>query len=73
MLKTISAIVTAATVAGIATIVSAPTGGPVSAGPLPNKQEATLQGCKERAWPYNTCVGTAYPAPTVNSTRVLTA
>lgn len=65
MLKTISAILTAAIIAGIATLVSAPTGGPVSAGPLPQKEEATLIGCKARAWPYNTCVGTAVGNPKI--------
>jgi hypothetical protein len=65
MLKTVSAILTAAIVAGIATLVSAPAGSPVTAGPLPQKQEATLKTCKERAWPYNTCVGTAVGNPKI--------
>ncbi len=65
MLKTISAIVTAAFIAGIATLVSAPTTGPVAAGPLPQQAETTLKTCTQRAWPYNTCVGTAVGNPKI--------
>ena len=65
MLKTISAILTAAAIAAIATLVSAPTTGPVTADPLPPKAEKTLKTCTQRAWPYNTCVGTAVGNPKI--------
>lgn len=65
MLKTISAIITAGAIAGIATLLSAPTGGPVSAGPLAQPAEATLKLCTQRPWPYSNCVGTAVGNPRV--------
>jgi hypothetical protein len=65
MLKTISAVLTAAAIAAVATVLSAPTGGPVTADPLPPKAQATLKSCTQRAWPYNNCVGTAVGNPRV--------
>jgi len=65
MLKTVTAIITAAMIAGIATLLSAPTGGPVSAGPIAAPAEATLKECTRRPWPYNTCVGTAVGNPRI--------
>jgi hypothetical protein len=65
MLKTFTAIVTAAMIAGIATLLSAPTGGPVSAGPIAAPAEAALKECTQRPWPYNTCVGTAVGNPRI--------
>lgn len=65
MLKTISAILTAAAIAAIATVLSAPAGGPVTADPLPPKAEATLKSCTQRAWPYNNCVGTSVGNPKI--------
>lgn len=65
MLKTISAILSAAAIAAVATVLSAPTGGPVTADPLPPKAEATLKSCTQAPWPYNTCVGTAVSNPKI--------
>ncbi len=65
MLKTISAIVTAAAIAGFATLISAPTSSPVTAGPLAKPVEDTLKSCTQRAWPYNNCVGTAVGNPKI--------
>jgi len=59
MLKTVTAILTAAAVAAMVTVFSAPANGPVSAGPLPQKEEAALKSCTQAPWPYNTCAGTA--------------
>lgn len=65
MLKAASAVLTAATIAAVVTIVSAPANGPVSAGPLPQKEEAVLKSCTRAPWPYNTCVGTAIGNPKI--------
>ncbi|MCK9913039.1 hypothetical protein MXD81_28065 [Microbacteriaceae bacterium K1510] len=65
MLKAVSAVLIAAAIAAIATILSAPTTGPVSAGPLPQKEEAVLKSCTQRTWPYNTCVGTTVGNPRI--------
>lgn len=65
MLKTISAILTAATFAAIVTVLSAPAGGELTAGPLPQKEEAVLKTCTERPWPYNNCVGTSVGDPRI--------
>jgi len=65
MLKTISAILTAAAIAAIATVLSAPTGGPVTAGPLAKPVEEAIKSCTQRAWPYNTCVGTSVGNPRI--------
>jgi hypothetical protein len=57
MLKTLSAILSAAAVAAVITVASMP-GATVDAGPLPEKSAATLKSCVERPWPYLNCVGT---------------
>ena len=65
MLKAVSAVLTAAAIAAVVTVLSAPANGPVSAGPLPQREEAALKSCTQRAWPYNTCVGTAVGNPKI--------
>lgn len=65
MSKTVTAIIIAGIIAGIATLLSAPTGGPVSAGPLAQPTEATLKECTQRPWPFANCVGTAVGNPRV--------
>jgi len=57
MLKTVSAILSAAAVAGVITIFLAP-GGSVDAGPLAKPAEDVLKSCTQRPWPYLNCVGT---------------
>lgn len=57
MLKTLSAILTAAAIAAVLTISFAPTS-PVDAGPLAQPDEAALKSCTQRPWPYLNCVGT---------------
>ena len=59
MLKSATAIMIAATVAAIVTLVSAPTA-QVTASPLPQAEAAPMQACAERAWPYLHCVGTEF-------------
>lgn len=57
MLKTLSAILAAAAIAAVLTVLLAP-GGAVDAGPLAKPTEAALKSCKQRPWPYLNCVGT---------------
>jgi hypothetical protein len=57
MLKTLTAVMTAAAVAAVITVFLAPSA-PVDAGPLAKPAADALKACSQRAWPYNTCVGT---------------
>lgn len=57
MLKTVSAILTAAIIATILTVFTP--GSPVDAGPLAKPDEAALKSCTQRPWPYLNCVGTS--------------
>ena len=59
MLKSISAILAAATVAATLTVLSAPSG-PVTAGPMPQAASDGMKSCTERPWPYLRCVGTEF-------------
>ena len=63
MLKTSTAIMTAATIAAAVTILSGP--GPVDAGPLAKPAETALKACTQQAWPYLNCVGTPYGNPRI--------
>ncbi len=56
MLKTVSAILTAAAIAALLTVFTP--GSPVDAGPLAKPDEAALKSCTQRPWPYLNCVGT---------------
>lgn len=57
MLKTLSAILSAAAIAGVITVFSSPSA-TVDAGPLAAPAEAAIKACTERPWPYLNCVGT---------------
>jgi hypothetical protein len=57
MLKIVSAILAAAAIAAVLTVLLAP-GGTVDAGPLAKPAEAALKSCTQRPWPYLNCVGT---------------
>ncbi len=63
MLKALTAIMTAAAIAAVLTIVSTP--GPVDAGPLAKGSEAVLKVCTQKAWPYLNCVGTSVGNPRI--------
>ncbi len=63
MLKAISAIISAAAIAGFITFILP--GAPVDAGPLDKPAEATLKACTQQAWPYLNCVGTAVGNPKI--------
>ena len=62
MLKSITAIIVAATIAADVTVLSAPTAH-VDAGPLVKSAEADLIACTHRPWPYLNCVGTPLGNP----------
>lgn len=64
MLKSITAVMVAAMIATVFTVLSAPSA-EVAAGPLPEAISAPIRSCTERPWPYFGCVGTPYGAPHV--------
>ena len=64
MLKTIAAIVAAAVIAAMITIISAPIGD-VVASPLPKPAADAIAACNQNAWPYANCVGTQFGNPKI--------
>jgi|GEM_PF-478672 hypothetical protein len=64
MLKLISAVMAAAAIAGVLTLLSA-TSARLDAGPLAKPEEAALKACTERPWPYFNCIGTPLGNPRI--------
>jgi hypothetical protein len=64
MLKSISAIVAAAAIAGAITLLSAPAA-KVDAVPVAQQIETAMRACNERPWPYLGCVGTQFGNPKI--------
>ena len=64
MLKSLAAVVVAATIAAAITLLSAPTTD-VVAGPLPKPAADAITTCMQRPWPYLNCVGTEFGSPRV--------
>jgi hypothetical protein len=64
MLKSLAAVVVAATIAAAITLLSAPTTELV-ASPLPKPAAEAIQACKQQPWPYTNCVGTEFGNPKV--------
>jgi curli biogenesis system outer membrane secretion channel CsgG len=64
MLKPFTAVILAAAIAALATLLSAPSG-PVAAGPLAKPDETALNACAHRPWPYLNCVGTRFGNPRI--------
>ncbi len=64
MRKSISAVVAAAAIAGMLTLLSA-TNARLDAGPLAKPAEAALKACTQRPWPYLNCVGTPLGNPRI--------
>ena len=64
MLKSITAVLCAAAIAGVLTLLFAPSA-PVDAGPLAKPAETLLKACTQQAWPYLNCVGTALGNPRI--------
>jgi hypothetical protein len=64
MLKYITATITAAAIAGVLTLLSAPSA-PLDAGPLARPVEAALKACTQQPWPYLNCVGTPLGNPRI--------
>ena len=63
MIKAISAILSAAAIAGFITFILP--GAPLEAGPLEKPAAETLKSCTQQAWPYLNCVGTAVGNPKI--------
>jgi hypothetical protein len=62
MLKSLTAAMVAAAIAGALTVLS--TGNaPLEAGPLAKPVEDALKSCSQRPWPYLNCVGTPFGNP----------
>lgn len=64
VLKSVAAVMLAATIAAAITIFSAPTAD-VVASPLPQPAADAITACKQRPWPYLNCVGTEFGNPHV--------
>ncbi len=64
MLQTTTAVIVAAAIAAVVTVLSAPTA-PVDAGPLAKVVAAPMRACMERPWPYLRCVGTPFGNPNI--------
>ncbi len=64
MLKSLAAVLVAATIAAAITLFSAPTSD-VVASPLPQPAADAITACKQRPWPYLNCVGTEFGNPHV--------
>jgi hypothetical protein len=63
-MKSLTAIVAAAAVAALVTLLSVPTE-PVTAGPMPAATAAAMHACADRPWPYLNCVGTRFGNPKI--------
>jgi hypothetical protein len=63
MLKTITAVMSAAAIAALVTVFSLQS--PVDAGPLPKPAETVLKACSQNPWPYLNCVGTSVGNPRI--------
>jgi hypothetical protein len=63
-MKLLTAVMAAAAVAAIVTLLSVPTE-KVTAGPLPAAVAASMHACAERPWPYLHCVGTRFGNPRI--------
>lgn len=64
MLKSSTAVLVAASIAAVITVLTAPSGS-VTAGPRPVLESAEMHECAARPWPYLRCVGTQYGNPRV--------
>jgi hypothetical protein len=62
MLKSLTAVMAAAAVAAVFTLLSAPSE-KLNAGPMPPAAAAAMHACAERPWPYLNCVGTRFGNP----------
>ena len=64
MVKSVSAILAAAAIAGVLTLLSV-TNARLDAGPLAKPEEAALKACTQQPWPYLNCVGTPLGNPRI--------
>ncbi|HEY0223508.1 MAG TPA: hypothetical protein VGC38_03260 [Pseudolabrys sp.] len=68
MLRTITAIMSAAAVAAVVTAFTGPS--PVDAGPKAKPVETAMRLCVNQPWPYLHCVGTQFGNPKVRLVSV---
>jgi hypothetical protein len=64
MPKLLTAIMAAAFIAAVITVLSAPTAH-VDASPRPVAEAAQMHACADRPWPYLRCVGTPFGNPKI--------
>jgi hypothetical protein len=64
MPKLMTAIMAAAFIAAVITVLSAPSA-PVDASPRPVAEATQMLSCAQRPWPYLRCVGTPFGNPKV--------
>jgi hypothetical protein len=64
VLKTTTAVMAAAGIAAVATLLTTPAT-KVDAKPLTAPPVATMTGCAQRPWPYMHCVGTRFGNPRI--------
>jgi hypothetical protein len=64
MLKSLTAVMAAAAIAAVITLLSAPAAH-VDAGPLAKPIETAMTTCAQRPWPYLRCVGTEFSNPRI--------
>jgi len=64
MLKPLTAVMGAAAIAAVITLLSAPAAH-VDAGPLAKPIETAMDACAQRPWPYLGCIGTEFGNPRV--------
>ena len=64
MLKSLAAVVLAAIIAAVITLLSAPATD-VVANPLPRPAADAMKACNQQPWPYSNCVGTEFGNPKV--------
>ena len=69
MLKSITAVIAAAAIAGVLTLLSA-TNARLDAGPLAKPAEVALKACIRQPWPYLNCVGTPLGNPRIRLVTV---
>jgi hypothetical protein len=64
MKKSLSAVLAAAAIAAVITLLSSPSE-TVTAGPVPQAAADAMHACADRPWPYLRCVGTKYGDPNI--------
>ena len=64
MVKITNAILAAATVAALVTLLTG-SSGRLDASPMPEPMQSAIKVCSQQPWPYQNCVGTPYGNPRI--------